>query len=46
MVARKIRETACRETDSVHPAEFECVTGDFHHRGVDAAFGHHREQGL
>ena len=46
MITREIRETACCETDSVHPAEFECMAGDFHHRGVDTAFGHHREQGL
>ena len=46
MVAGQIRETACCKTDSVDPAEFESMTGDFHHRGVDAAFSHHREQGL
>ena len=46
MIAGQIGETAYGETDSVHPAEFECVARHFHHRGVDAALSHHGQQCL
>ena len=43
VVTGQIGETAYGETDSIHPAEFECMAGHFHHGGIDAALRHHRE---
>ena len=46
VVAGQVGETARGEADSVHPAELQGVAGHLHHRGVHAALGHHRQQGL
>ena len=46
MIAGQVGETAHREANAVDTAQRQRVTGHLHHHGVDAALGHHRQQGL
>jgi hypothetical protein len=46
VVAGQVGEATDREPNAVDAPQGQRVAGYLHHHGVDAALGHHSEQGL